>query len=278
MDEEVAELQANLNAYTTLLRDAGADPRIILLADGGVCIPPPLGAASCGAGADQNLPGYRHVTNAVQSTNALDVIIDSYAQYSDSLRAGALKSLMVISDDDSDVSASSFAQAFLALDPANHAGFVLDAIAAASDPEGCIGLSCPVGNACCVLNVACMPRAAAEGAVYKSLATQTGGLFVDLCLQDFDPLFNALATALVARATRCSFAAPNQPEDTLSLRLLPSAGAAETLPYRASVNDCAAASGWFRAAVDAPLELCPASCDVLKQNVTTAVEILGGCG
>jgi len=103
MDEEVAELQANLNAYTTLLRDAGADPRIILLADGGVCIPPPLGAASCGAGADQNLPGYRHVTNAVQSTNALDVIIDSYAQYSDSLRAGALKSLMVISDDDSDV-------------------------------------------------------------------------------------------------------------------------------------------------------------------------------
>jgi hypothetical protein len=44
----------------------------------------------------------------------------------------------------------------------------------------------------------CSPIAAARGDQYIELANQTGGVVANLCLQDFQPAFDAIASAIAA--------------------------------------------------------------------------------
>jgi hypothetical protein len=187
MDDEVNEVEAGLNDFATHLRGQGHDLHIILLAEAGaLCVPAPLGSGACPA--DENLPGYRHVLAAVGSTDALERILSLQSEYTSSLRPGSRRVLLVVSDDESDMSASAFTAQLTALDP-DFASFQFSAIAASVNPV-CL----PVPNACCRPPFELL--AAAEGAVYKQLVDQTSGAFYDLCLQDFAPAWPALAAAV----------------------------------------------------------------------------------
>ena len=189
MDEEVTQVQAGLNSFATILQNKGYDLHLILIADATICAPAPLGSGNCIAG-DQNLPGYRHVLLSVGSNDSLDRVLASYPQYSASLRPGSRRVFLEVSDDESDVSPSTFTSQLIATD-AGFAQFQFHAIVASVDP-----VCFPVANVCCPGPFPGTPVAAAEGVVYKQLVIQTGGAFYDLCLQDFDPAWPEIAKAI----------------------------------------------------------------------------------
>src|SRR5262249_56449438 len=80
MSQEKAQVQQNLNNFASIITNSGIDVHVILLADSGVTIPPPLGS---GGPMDENLPKYRHVLQGVDSHNALDLILQTYRCRSD---------------------------------------------------------------------------------------------------------------------------------------------------------------------------------------------------
>lgn len=107
-----------------------------MIADASMCIPAPLGSGTC-SGADERLPGYRHVVQVVGSENPLSVILDTYPQWKDSLRANATKTVAVVTDDDSKMDGAAFTSGLAALDP-TFARFKFDAIVGLQGPDECI--------------------------------------------------------------------------------------------------------------------------------------------
>ena len=164
MDEESAEVQQNLNNFASIIAGSGIDVHVVLIADSSVCIPAPLGSGAC-AGADESLPGYRHVVQSVGSTNALQLILDTYPQWQSSLRPNASKTIAVVSDDDSDLGAAAFTNQLLALDP-GFQGYKFDSIVSSQNPQTCV-FQCFQGGGAGVCCPGCVPLSAAEGTVYK---------------------------------------------------------------------------------------------------------------
>jgi ribosomal protein L15 len=213
MSEESAEVQQNLNNFATIITSSGIDVHVVLIADASVCIPAPLGSGSCG-GADEALPAYRHTVQTVNSNDALQVILATYPQWQPSLRPNATKTFVVVSDDNSDMSAADFTSQLLALDPPTFQGFLFHGIVANSDVFDCFGFSCPMNNPCCYAPgpIGCDSYGAAEGTVYKELAMQTMGISGDLCSQEFDPIFQDLAEGVIAASQlACEYAIPEPP-------------------------------------------------------------------
>jgi len=203
MGDETAATVQNLPNLAASVRGQGIDLHVIMIAGDNVCVPAPLGGGAC---PDEKLPGYRHVQQVVGSTNSLQQIIATYPQWKDSVRVGADKAILVVSDDDSDLNASAFTAGLLALDSPMFDGFQFHAIASSESPDvcaSCIFLSCgSCAHPCCDRALSCTPISAAEGKIYKQLAQSSDGIFGDLCLQNFQPTFGALTASLVARA-RC---------------------------------------------------------------------------
>ena len=190
MEDEAIAVQQTLNSFVNGLTGTGWDVRLILLSadssdDEGICVPAPLGSGSCPN--DENLPQYKHLVFSIGSTNALQQIIDVYPSYSSSLRSGSVRAIIVVSDDDSALSADGFVAQLLALDP-GFAGFSAHAIAASQDPG--------FGPSVCWPNFPDPPvLSSSEGVVYKELVNQRYGVFHDLCLQTMGVGFDEIAGA-----------------------------------------------------------------------------------
>ena len=108
------------------------------------------------------------------------------------MRVGAVKHVIVVSNDDSDLSAIDFDTAFLALD-ASHEGYQFHSIVGSEAPS-------PVECAFDPENICCqdlIPLCAARGQNYIDLTALTGGAFNDLCLQDFAPFFEEMANSII---------------------------------------------------------------------------------
>jgi hypothetical protein len=271
MDAEVAEVQANLPGVVTAAAAQGVDVRVVLVADASVCVPAPLGSGNCG-GADEKLPGYRHVLHGVGSNNALARLVETYEQWAPSLRSGSTRSFLVVSDDESDMSASQFSTELLAKD-ATLSGSYFDNISASQDSDDCV--FCMINgcqtcaNPCCDKAQSCLPLSAEQGAVYATLALESGGATYDLCAQNFVPFFADLAADLVARAPCPSYAAPAPPlghelsgdQVSLSLRVT-SSGPLLSVPYVSGGAPACQADGWYFDDAQAPaaVSLCPSSC------------------
>jgi hypothetical protein len=273
MDAEADWTQDNLPGFVATLAASGIDAHVVLIASGDMCVPPPLGSGSCGCPAgDESLPAYRHVCQGVGSTDALQVILDSYPQWQASLRPDATKTFAVVSDDNSDLSASSFAAQLVALD-ATLTGFKFDAIAASAPPW-------QPGN--------CFLLSAAQGAEYQALVTQTGGVFGDLCDQSFDPVFQDMATAVIdGSQIACEYLIPDPGNgeaidyDKVNVQYSPGQGEPfETIYFvPGGAPDCGPQGGWYYddAASPTKILLCPASCDHVQQGQDGEVEVIFGC-
>lgn len=112
------------------LEAAGLDVHVIVLAalgdlfNAGICVEPPLGTAgACTVPRhdDSNLPRYfHHPTAVIGNDDALKVVVDTFAEWKDHLRARSLKVLLGASDADATAApyttAASFIAAFPALD------------------------------------------------------------------------------------------------------------------------------------------------------------------
>lgn len=294
MTEEIGFVQTYMNQFSQQIIDSGIDVRVILIgnpppeagaapapmggfgggrANQGICIGAPLGSGTCPT--DENLPVFARVTDAVGSNDVLNVIENTYPQWQQHLRLEAIKSFVVVTDDDAtdapNNSAASFTGALQALDPAMFTDWTFNGIFS--------GMECEA--------------TAAIGTVLQDLVTQTGGIQGELCEQDFQPVFDRLAEQIITAAgseIACEWELPTAPPDqTFSVDLVevtrttPMAGA---VPFTrvASMNECGLSSWYF----DDPLNptkilACPETCEAMQNedggsiDVAFSCELVAGC-
>lgn len=300
MTDEAASVQQSMNLFVSEILASGIDAHVVLISsdssdEQGVCVPAPLGSGSCPN--DENLPNFRHVVQNVASSNSLDLVLSTYAQWSSSLRPNSSRTIVVISDDDSSLGATGFQTALTNLDPL-FANLRFSAIVAPYDLNGlaCFpcqtnGSPCASCDPCCGLDSSlglfCTALPADEGAVYKDLVTATGGVLGNLCQQDFGPAFSDLATAVIGNTTvSCGYGIPT-PSNGDSINFeevnvnyqLTTGGTEVALGKVADSTACGVAGGWYYEPPNNPTEvvLCPVTCDLVQASVESTVAVNFGC-
>jgi hypothetical protein len=270
MDEEIEFVQMQMNAFSQQIVASGIDVHVILIGRAGdICIGAPLGSGACPV--DSKLPGYLHVDRKVGSHDALNLIVNSYAEWSVQLRPEASKSFVVITDDEAtsspNNSAASFTTNLTALDPKLLAAFTFNGIFVLAD--------CPLGE-----NV---------GQVYTDLVTQTHGVSGDLCAQDFKPVFDRLSQQIITGATSelaCEWDIPSPPSGqmldygSVNVHYTDKAGQQASLGKVDSAADCANfKNGWYYNDAQPPTQIlaCPQSCTEMRKTGVSKLEVLLGC-
>ena len=280
MSAEAGFVQAQMNSFSVQIEAANVDSHIVLISayptddDAGVCIEPPLGAGGC-PGADSNPPEFFHVNSGVGSNNALQKIIDHYPDYSQYLRQTAVTHVVVVTDDDSDMSAANFIGAMAGLSP-HLTEFVFHGIIAPEDPfQACVNMT-----TCCGL-------AAEQGSVYRNLIQTTGGVEGNLCEQQFQPIFQAVAQQVIGGATlACSYEIPPAPEgetfdkDEVNVEFDDGQGGTLEIGRVDDAAGCGAVTdGWYYDNPDDPAVIitCPQTCDKIQGFESASIAILFGC-
>jgi hypothetical protein len=278
MDEEAVWVQQSMNAFSQQIIAAKIDVRVVLISsypaeENGICIDPPLGSGGCPT-KDTNAPSFLHVNEEVSSNDALELLVSTFPQYRATLRPGATKHFVVVTDDESDMPAATFTRDLVALDPASLTGFKFHGI-----------FSYTEGN-----NDHCDGLSAAEGKVYKELVAQTAGVSGDLCLQDFKPVFDRLARAVVGGSKlACEWQIPPPPAGktfTPSQTNITYAGAAglprRQIPNVDSAGSCAIVKdgwAWFYDDNVRPTKItvCPQACTAIQGDASAKIDIYFGC-
>lgn len=282
MDLEAGFVQQNMNTFSSQIFLANIDAHVVLISatndqDAGICLPQPLGSGACPD--DTNLPGYLHIPDSVGSNDALQKILQHYDTWAPQMRPTASKHIIVVTDDDSDLSATDFNNQFLALDP-SHAGYRFHAIASPEDPI----VACVAQTSCCP---AFFPFSAALSEEYLELTALTGGIFGNLCTQDFGPIFNQVSTQVVSGAAlACEYPIPPPPDgmdfdpDRVNVEFDDGMGGALEIGRVDNPAACAGvADGWYYDDPTAPtsIVLCPQTCDTIQGFASASVSIKFGC-
>jgi hypothetical protein len=258
----------SMNEFSAQIANAGIDVRVILLGDpAAICIGAPLGSGSCPD--DSNPPAYVHVDQMVDSNDGLNVLVDSYPTWSQNLRPEATKSFVIISDDDATDEPNNAAQVFVdavtALDPTMFQEFTFNGVYCFTE---------------------CMGIAAAIGQVYVDLVAMTNGIGGDLCLQDFQPVFDRLAEQIVMTSgseITCEWTFPAPPTGqsfaTDLVTVERSAGGAKTPLTRVNSEADCAAGGFYFDSLFNPTRIiaCPSTCTELQDQVGGQVDVNFGC-
>ncbi len=281
MIQEAAFVQQQMNSFSIQIEAANVDARIIVLAEyppifgPGICIDPPLGSGGCPT-SDSNPPKFLHVPDSdIASSDALQRLVELYSAYSAFLRPNAVTHVVVVSDDDSAMTAQDFSTQFTGL--SDHlADFIAHGIISSVDPDD----ACAAGTACCQL-------AASQGTVYQELIAATGGVEGNLCDQQFQPIFQAVAQQVIGGASlACSYQIPPPPpgesfdRDEVNVEFEDDSGSELVIGRVDSEADCATVSdGWY---YDDPIDpqrilVCPQTCDKIQSFETGKVAIKFGC-
>ncbi len=279
MIQEAGFVQQQMNSFSIQIDAGQVDAHIILLAEypflisPGICIDPPLGSGGC-PDADSNPPKFLHVPDSdIASTDALQRIIELYPGYGPLLRPNALTHVVVVSDDNSAMSAADFTSQFSALSD-NLGNFVFHGIVSSLDPDGA---AC---GSCCALG-------ASQGTVYQELIASTGGVEGNLCDQEFQPVFGAVAQQVIGGASlACSYQIPEPPagetfdRDEVNVEFEDSDGIPFSVGRVDAQADCGSVSqGWY---YDDPLDpsriiVCPQTCETIRSFEAGKVAIKFGC-
>ncbi len=279
MIQEAGFVQQQMNSFSIQIDAAQVDARIILLSDysflisPGVCIDPPLGSGGCPT-MDSNPPDFLHVPDSgIGSSDALVRLIELYPGYSPLLRPNALTHVVVVTDDNSSLSAAEFSDQFSGL--SEHLGnFVFHGIVSSLDPDG------PACGSCCALG-------ASQGTVYQELITLTGGVEGNLCDQEFQPVFGAVAQQVIGGASlACSYQIPDAPAgevfdpDQVNVEFEDADGVPLSIGRVDSEAACAGvAQGWYYDDPTNPARIivCPQTCDTIRDFEAGKVAIKFGC-
>jgi hypothetical protein len=275
MSFEALSVQANLNGFSQQIVDSGIDAHVVLMSrypgngngpngeETGICVDPPLGGGGC-PNDDDNLPTFDHIGDTISSNDALSKILEHEDDWRAHLRPDAALHFVVISDDESEIDAATFDAGLLALDAA-YDGYKLHGVVCTS--------SCP--------------EAEAIGQVYISLGTMTGGITADLCDQDFAPVFDDLATEVIAGATiACAWTLPAPPPgetldpDEVNVTFDDGQGGGFDIGRVESAADCAGVGdGWYYDDPTTPttIHACPQTCDQIQGVETATIQVTLGC-
>lgn len=291
MYNEIEMVRANMNRFSAMVEAEGLDLHVALVScrtqectghDNwfGICIDPPLGAAgACAAETDDSQPpDYLHVEERIESLKAYESLMNAYPQWSTILRPGAAKHIIVISDDNDEIAAAAFNDTLLARDP-SLAGYQFHSIYSFLSKEA----ACDLGSSepCCTY-----AAPSGEGIAYRELVALTGGVGADLCLQDFDPVFDAIAGAVVASARlNCEWEIPPPPDgeefdpDLVNVDFFDGTET-HAIGYAGSVDRCSlVAQGWYYDDAVAPTSIlvCPQTCEWIQGRPDAQIVIKFGC-
>ena len=279
MVAEAGFVQANMNSFSTQITAANIDIHVVVISafpdePAGVCIDAPLGLGQC-PGADTNLPAFLHVPNYVGSHSSLQAAVGYHEDYEIVLRPTAGVHLVAVTDDDSDMSAADFTAQFTALAP-NFADFTFHGIVADEDPFSA-----------CFNNSPCCGVSAAEGKVYRQLIDETGGVFGNLCGQEFQPIFTQLAMEVIGGAhLACEFEIPPPPDgetfdrDRVNIEFDDGEGGTLEIGRIDDPTECAAvADAWYYDDPNDPqaIIVCPQTCDKVQGFPSAKISIKFGC-
>lgn len=280
MEFEANAVQAYLNMFSSQIFLANIDAHVVLLSSypnvgHGICLDPPLGNGGCPAD-DNNPPLYTHIPTEVDSTNGLSLLIAAHPDFAPVMRQTASKHIIMVSDDNSDLSAADFTTMWTGLDP-SYSPFYYHAIAALQDPV----TSCIDGNAshCCAIS-------AAAGLVHHQLVDQTGGVWGNLCDQEFQPIFDAVAEQVIAgSAIACEFDIPDPPDgetfDPMEVNVeFDNGGVPLEIGYVENAAACMGVTdGWYYddPANPTTIILCSQTCDTIQGFAMAKIFIGFGC-
>jgi hypothetical protein len=268
MDFEAQAVQDNLNAFSQQIIMSGVDVHVVLISSypgngNGMCIEPPLGSGGCNA-MDSNPPLFTHVDQQVSSHDALAQVLAHHAEWSPVVREGAGLHLVVVSDDESELDAVSFDNQFKALDP-DYADYKLHGIVCTTECE----------------------ETAAIGQTYIALGQLTGGIIRDLCDQDFQPVFDLLATEVIAGAViSCEWDVPTPPDgmeldpDEVNVEFDDGMGNGFVIGRVDGPADCPnVVDGWYYDDPQMPTKIlaCPQTCTKIQGYEQAEIEITLGC-
>lgn len=321
MAPAVAEVQAGLNTFAAFVGTKGLDYKMVMLSLRGdgpttiggqvlypVCVPPPLGGADCGDG-----PNFHHANLNVLSTQIFEQVLGTLDQttgyaagaarggepWASSLRAGATKSIVVVSDDDSRFPARSF-EMFPGGPNPYTTGLVLPVgllHPSRGDAwkgyvfHGIFGWGSTLDD-----SIRCVypggSRPASSGAEYSLLVAKTGGVRAQLCdgSAAWGPFFDAVATAVVRTArVACELTLPKPDGGVVdpglvNVRVTDGLKPPLTVPKVTDVAACGSGEGWYYDAATPPTKvtLCPTSCENAQAKPGPGVnipkvEVLLGC-
>lgn len=321
MQPAVEQVKLGLNDFAASIGAKSLDYKVIMLAiksetspitlGGGtrypVCIPPPLaGDTHCGDG-----PRFHHSSVDIKSTQPLEQFLGTLAQttgyksgetrgsdpWADQLRPSATKTIVVVTDDESRLSATDFETFPGGPNPSNSAltlppgildpswkgqfdGYVFSAIYGWGSET--------TASTMCTYSDGSKPASA--GPTYTELVKKTAGARAKICdgATAWKPFFDAIATAVVkASKLSCDLAIPTPSVGTLD----PSAinvqlvvgGVTTLIPKVKDAASCGTDVAWYYDSDTAPTKvlLCPAACDAVNGSVGVdklgKIDILFGC-
>jgi hypothetical protein len=273
MNQETSYVQSKINDFVGLISASNVDYHVVMIAtpsgSNAICVPAPLGGPSCG-----NNTRFRLVNQRVGSNDGPALAVSRYGMYSDFLRPEATKHFVFVTDDNSNMSAAAFTTAVQGLQPAgSFDGFKVHGIYAyGGGSNGCTG---PFGGG------------AANGTVYTTLITQTGGARGVICTGDWTQVFQDITAAVVSGAqVSCDVVIPappaNETLDPAKVNVKYQMGGVspgETLPQVPSSADCTASGGWYYDDNAAPttISLCPTTCTAVQNDPAANLKVEFGC-
>lgn len=316
METAITQVQLGLNDFARRIEMSGLDFRVIMLSLRGpsspdgrfpVCIPAPLsGDSSCGDG-----PRFFQSSVDIRSTQPLEQFLGTLGQtpgFADGesrggpawhalLRPEASKTIVVVSDDDSRLSAAQFETYAGGTNPFNSTTLppgILDTswdgLFANYTFSGLYGWGSETDpTETCMFSDGSVPDN--PGETYTALVSRTGGVRAQICdgASAWGPFFDAVASTVEETARiSCEIPLPPPPDgmmidaDKVNV-ILSGSMASSVLPKVADAAACGPAGGWYYDDDDAPTQviLCPDSCDdaneLVRDEGAAGVEVQFGC-
>ena len=263
MGDEHAAVQKNIASFADAIGGAGLDHHVIMVAKDNVAAGTPLAADAA---------HYQHVATDVGSHDALEKLLQSYPQYAGFLRPTAALHFVIVTDDESRMTAEAFRTEMEAL-----AGKTFTAHAIVSESvsgRACVG-ACGIFFLC---------GASSPGLEYLALSDATAGQKISICVSDWSTVFEPLKTAVITSAPLpCDYALPAPPSGAsldparVNVGVLLDGAASKTLPQAMDSAACESAEAWFYDDPSAPtlIRMCPAACSSISGG--GAIEITLGC-
>ncbi len=300
MAPAVAEVNAGINAFATLIAGKSLDYRVIMLSlrsktspiqVGGstrypICVPPPLsGDTDCGNG-----PRFFHSSIDFRSTQTFEQFLGTLGQTSGFmqgqslggepwqgwLRPDATKTILVVTDDNARLTAQEFETFSGGPNPFNSTtlppgildpvwkgmfdGYIFGGVYGWGDPKN-PSVRCTYPN---------NSLATSGGSTYTTLVTKTGGPRAKICdgASAWGPFFNDVATAVLANAKiACEMPIPDpgggqQVDPTKVNVTLDDNGVVTNLTKTAGKGTCDSSMSWYFDDDTAPTKviLCPTAC------------------
>ena len=273
MQDERDRLQATINDFARRVRARVDDLRVVVITAENI-VPPPLGTDAL---------RYLFVRRDISSNEVMAVLLDSQPMYASFLRDNALLHLVLVTDDDSAVTAGDFlARADLVFNKP----YTVHAIAS-PDVNGAPCRTVVPSPLCLQTGIQAVCGAANIGVQYYQAAERTGGLSINVCLDDWTRVVGPLSDAVVgSEPVPCRSSLPLRTDGsavTLSEATFRVSGL-ETRSLRdvGTQAQCASTNlGFYRElrgaeAVDT-FTLCPATCTEVQAS-EGEIELRVDCG